>query len=142
MMAEKHCAKWTRLWIFAFLWSLCCCGEQPVKTLSLAQAKRLVYEGLPAKVRQLPGLSLVPGGTKHEGRCVTFDILWSNPGPGSVHVDFYTVDLQTATLWSGPLPAELEAGPAVMKMQRSLRKRLGIPEQLSPRAVEESPCWK
>ena len=115
-------------------------GGEP-KTLSIADAKRLVYEALPDQTRSLPGLSLEPGKVESDGRCVTFDVLWSNPGPGSVHVNFYTVDLQNATLWRGVMP-KLVVGPRVARLQRDLRKGLGIGDRISPRAIQQSPCWK
>ena len=117
-------------------------GKERSKTLSITDAAGLVREALPTETKRLPGLSLVPGEFKHLGRCVTFDVLWSNPDPGSLHVDFYTVDLQNAVIWSGPLPAELVFGPELARMQRDLRRKLGMPLSISTRAIRASPCWR
>lgn len=63
----------------------------------------LVFFALPPATKRLPGLGLEP--SKDAPRdSLTFDILWSNPGPGSVHVDFYALDLRTAEIWSGGNP--------------------------------------
>jgi len=114
-----------------------------VKALSVADARTLAYDALPVETKRLPGLALAAGKTESSGRCVTFDVLWTNPGPGSAHIIFYTIDLQTAAIWSGPRPpATLETGQAVLRRQRVLRKKLGLTARMSESETENSPCWR
>jgi hypothetical protein len=70
-----------------------------------------------------------------------FDLIWANPGPGSVHIEFYTVDLQTGALWSGVDPT-LVATPGLARLQRKLRKRLGIMTIDYERAIKAHVCSK
>ena len=84
--------------------------------LSVSEARELVYSSLRSATKRLPGLSLEPSKDA-PGDCLTFDVLWANPGPGSVHVDFYTVDLRTGNIWSGPNP------PCEKVTSQSLRAR-------------------
>lgn len=113
------------------------------KVLSIADAKALVYSALPDDTKKLPGLSLEPGEPESGGRCVTVDVLWTNPAPGSAHINFYTVDLWNGAVWSGPRPpAKVERGPKVAGEQRRLRRKLSLTGRTSERETEQSPCWR
>lgn len=113
------------------------------KALSISDAKALVYRALPSDTKKLPGLSLELGKPENGGRCVTFDVLWTNPAPGSAHVDFYTVDLWNAAIWSGPRPPSRVVTKAqVVQEQRRLRHKLGLAGRTSQREAEQSPCWR
>lgn len=117
--------------------------EASPKALSVADGKALVYEALPSDTRRLPGLALEPGELESGGRCITFDVLWTNPAPGSAHVNFYTVDLWNAAVWSGPRPpVKLETGLRVLQEQRRLRRKLGLTGRTSQLEAERSPCWR
>jgi hypothetical protein len=97
----------------------------------------LVYEALSKETRQLPGLDLAADKIK-DRRCLTFEVLWANPGPGSVHVDFYTVDLKTVALWRGVICRPVK-DPKVERLRRELRRRLGLGSDVSDRDGS-SPC--
>lgn len=118
-------------------------SQERRSTLSVNDAQTLVYDALPTKTKRLPGLTLAAGTIESGGRCVTFDVLWRNPGPGSTHVNFYTVDLQTAAIWSGPRPpARLESGPRVARRQHILRQKIGLGGKMAQLDVDRSPCWR
>jgi hypothetical protein len=121
--------------------TLCCClsaAAQRNTYITVAEARSLVYDALSKRTKQLPGLSIV-ANKEAKGRCLTFDVLWANPGPGSAHVDFYTVDLQTGAIWSGILCDPVVAR-RVARMQRELRKHAGITEAAFREAVERNVC--
>lgn len=104
-------------------------ASQTSSKLTIKEAQELVYFALPPATKRLPGLGLEP--SKDATRdCLTFDILWSNPGPGSAHVMFYTVDLRTGELWSG-IPGVYThiVTDSIIRRQRDIRKRLGVTEQ-------------
>src|ERR1035437_1579089 len=92
------------------------------KKLTIKDAEPLVLSALSRKVKRLPGLSLDPAAPR--GRYVLFDVLWDNP-EGSVHVESYTVDLQTGELWRG-IVCERVVNRSVVGLQAKLRRRLGI----------------
>jgi hypothetical protein len=115
-------------------------ADREPKTLQVKEARRLVYESLSEETKRLPGVGLDPGRVEN-GRCMTFDVLWANPGIGSAHVAFYTVDLRTGALWTGVTGVlKLVSIPAVTRLQRDLRKSVGISETEYRKAVEKHPC--
>ena len=103
------------------------------RRLTIKEAEQLARAALSQDAKRLPGLSLEPD--RNPRRCVTFDVLWSNPGPGSAHSQFLTVDLQTAEVWS-PILWKRVSTPALRTAQRSLRTRLHISDSEVTRAVE------
>jgi len=114
-----------------------CGGPKLIRT---SDATHLVREALPQQAKRLPGLSIASGPLER-GRCITFEVLWDNPGIGSAHVNFYTVDLRTAVLWSGVVGTlRLVVTPAVTRMQRDLRRSLGISDKEYRQSVQEMPC--
>ena len=93
------------------------------RDMSVKEARQLVYLVLPNDTRQLPGLTLL---TQRKPRgCITFDVLWSNPSTGSVHVDFYCVNARTAEVWR-PTACEQVTSQSLEKAQGSIRRRLGL----------------
>jgi hypothetical protein len=120
--------------------SLCSCVAEPrPRVLTVEDARGLVMAGLPKQTRRLPGLYFEGGKVIEKARCAPFNVLWANRGPGSVHVDLYTVDLQTGALWRG-VPIVPVTTPGVVRTQRSLRKRLGITEREYQEAIEGDVC--
>ena len=121
---------------------LCCSlvlAEQKPRMLEARDARRLVWEALPQQAKRLPGIDIVPGHRSGPEPRLTFDVVWANPGPGSFHVDFYTVDLRTGALWRGVL-CEPVATPRVARIQQELRKRLGITESEYRKALDRNLC--
>lgn len=109
----------------AFLLLICAIrpGSAETKAISTKQARELAYLALPQKTKKLPGLTLL---ADHAPRgCVTFDVLWSNPGAGSVHVMFYCVNLHTAEVWDED--CQVITSEVLRHAQEKLRKRLGLP---------------
>jgi hypothetical protein len=93
------------------------------RALTVREAEQLARAALRPETKRSTGLSLE--ADRNPRRCVTFDVLWSNPGPGSVHSQFLTVDLQTAEVWSPTVWRRITT-PALHTAQRSLRTRLHI----------------
>ena|ERR1035438_8643201 len=128
------------LCVAMFLHSLPIGAAPQSKALQVPAARSLVFAALSKETKKLPGLGVVAGNIEN-GRCLTFDVLWSNPGIGSAHVDFYTVDLKTGTLWRGVTGVlELVSSPAVIRLQRDIRKSAGVGDAESREAVEKHPC--
>jgi len=110
------------------------------KVLQVPAARRLVFAALSKQTKRLPGLGVVPGPIE-KGRCVTFDVLWANPGVGSAHVAFYTVDLRTGAVWTGVTGVlSLVSSPPLTHLQRDFWKSAGISELEYREAVEKHPC--
>ena len=103
------------------------------KELTIKDAEPLVLAALSRKVKRLPGLSLDPAAPR--GRYVLFDVLWDNP-EGSVHVESYTVDLQSGELWRG-IVCERVVNRSVGSLQAKLRSRLGITQAEVKAAIRD-----
>lgn len=126
--------------VFVFLPRLCPPANADPALMPLAEAKRLVYAALTKETRSLPGLSADLGNPKNgDGRCVTFDIIWANPEPGSVHVDFYTIDRRTGEVWR-TMVCERVSNKTLQVQQRDVRRRLGVTEKERREAAEMPSC--
>lgn len=130
-----------RLFLFAVLPHLIASAADPKsRTLQIPDSRRLVYASLSDSTKRLPGLDVVPGRIDN-GRCVTFDVLWNNPGVGSAHVAFYTVDIKTAAVWTGVTGVlSSVSNPRVARLQMDFRRRLKISDRDYRSAVEKHPC--
>jgi hypothetical protein len=102
------------------------------RNLTINEAERLARAALTPEAKRLPGLTLESNPKR---RCVTFDVLWANPGPGSAHSQFFTVDLQTAEVWSPTVWRRITT-PTLRRVQRAVRMRLHISDAEVKRAVE------
>ena len=109
--------------------------------LTINEARRVVNEALPKETKRLPGLTLwlSEKDQAKPARCFTFDVLWSNPGPGSVHVGFWTVDRRTGEVWT-PIQCERITTASLGKLQQSIRRRLGVTKGEWQEALKHSPC--
>jgi len=110
------------------------------KLLDVSQTRTLVIAALPETVKRLPGLDVAPGPVEKD-RCVTLEVLWANPGVGSAHVDFYTVDLHTGAIWRGVTGLlSLISSPSLRTTQRKLWKVTGACEADYQDAVKKHQC--
>ncbi len=112
------------------------------RQLTKKEAERLARAALTDETKRLPGLSLVPP-QKVPHRTITFEVLWANPNPPSVHVQFLVIDLDTAEVWE-PMLCKPVVTPTLEIAQRALRNRLKISAQEVKRArdlAEQSGCF-
>jgi hypothetical protein len=112
------------------------------RSLTINEAEHLPRAALSAETQRLPGLSL-ESPQKPGRKAVTFDVLWANPGPGSVHVQFLVVDLETAEVWELMLCKHVVTH-SLQTAQRALRNRLSISPSEIKRAralAEQSGCF-
>lgn len=109
--------------------------------LTVQEARDLVHEALSKQTKRLPGLTLWLSAEEEAkpSRCLTFDVLWSNPGPGSVHVGFWSVDRRTGEVWM-PLVCRHVTNASLRKLQQAIRKRLGVTETEYNQALKHGPC--
>lgn len=118
-------------------------GRTGSSLLTIVEARRIVNEALPKETKRLPGLTLwlSKEDQAHPPRCLTFDILWSNPGPGSVHVGFWSVDRRSGEVWM-PLECRRVTNSALTKLQQEIRKRLGVSNEEWHEALKHNPCCR
>ena len=116
-------------------------GSEKSGTVTVQEARLLVRAALSAQTKQLPGLTLwiSPEDEAKPPKCLTFDVLWSNPGPGSVHVGFWSVDMRTGEVWE-PVLCKRVTNASLKRLQQSFRKRHGVTEAEYRDALTRGPC--
>jgi hypothetical protein len=108
--------------------------------LTLDEARTLAYEALSKETKRLPGLTFFTNEDKNlNTRCIDFDILWANPGLGSVHVEFLDVDLLSGEVW-GPMMCDHKVNEPLKKLQKSIRVKHGITTEALEEALRQNPC--
>ena len=137
-VSRFHVFDWLVCVLLAILTGSAAAGQRQLK---VEEVEHLARAALSAETKRLPGLSL-ERQKQLPRRAVIFDVLWSNPGPGSVHVQFLLVDLDTAEVWE-PTVCRRVITSSLLAEQRLLRKRLKISISEVKRArtlAEQSGC--
>ena len=104
------------------------------RRLTIQEAEELARTALSIEAKRLPGVSLEPSKNPH--RHVTFDVLWANPGSGSVHSQFLTVDLETGEVWA-PISCIRITTAELRTAQVSIRKRLHISDHDVKKVIQD-----
>lgn len=107
--------------------------------LTDSDVKALAFAALPSQTAKLPGLTLEVGKRKASSKCTVVDVLWNNPGQGSPHVLFYSVDLRTGDVWM-PMSCERASNSRLQKLQLAVRKRLHVTEDEYNESINRAPC--
>jgi hypothetical protein len=132
---------WNVFLLIVFLCGSGLCTDKPTR-LTTKEAQMLVRASLSGETRRLPGLELVPTpDSKSDECCVTFDVLWRNPDPGSAHVQFVAVDLNSGDVWN-PMLCERVRGREIQSLQVKLRRQHRIPDTTIKHARSTTQCCK
>jgi hypothetical protein len=97
------------------------------RTISLGEGRELVYALLKPSgwTTQTCDVEKLPD--KYFPQLFSFEVRWSNP-MGSPHIGAWAVDPKTADLWDANVCVEYRP-PGVARLQRMLRKRIGLAEK-------------
>ena len=98
------------------------------RKLTVDEARELASQALDQRQSKLPGLTFEPYDDKNFPDYLSFEVLWDNPVPdGSTVVVDLSVDPQTGDVFKrGGCSA---SSPALTKLQKAMRKRIGLSEQ-------------
>lgn len=98
------------------------------RKLTVDEARELASQALEPRQARLPGLTFQPYDDKNYPDFLSFEVLWDNPVPdGSIVVVDLSVDPQTGDVFKrGGCSA---TSPALTKLQKTMRKRIGLSEQ-------------
>jgi hypothetical protein len=109
--------------------------------ITMSEAREIAFEALTAAEKKLPSIGLeVETKNPETATCVVFEAIFDNPG-GSVHVDFFTVDMRTGEVWGGPNPpCERVSSRSLAALQSEIRARHHIPEEDARRSRRDKPC--
>ena len=98
------------------------------RKVSVVQARRLVLAGLPMSQRSLPGLGADQYDDPNAMRFLFFIVTWAAHEGQSVVVGNYAVDPYTGDVWSATESCDEVQTRKLEKLQRHLRKGLGLTE--------------
>jgi len=124
--------------------SICCLGAQDDRSKQRAvtpkDAQRLAYEVFKAwGSTKLPKFGLEVSPKSMYKGFYTIEATWENPSPGSGIVGHVVVDQRTGDVWD-PFTCEPYSYPALERLQRQIRKRLGLTENEYLRLKKSPPC--
>ena len=97
------------------------------RNLTIEEADKLVRTFLESQgtTLKLPGFSMDPSMSGDLPDFCDFEALWNNPGPGSVVVGHYSVDLRTGDVWYSVMCQELKSRRLAV-VQRAVRSRIAL----------------
>jgi hypothetical protein len=114
--------------VVCVLLGACSLASAEPRKLTVDEARELASTALEPRQAKLPGLTFQPYDDKSYPDFISFEILWDNPVPdGSIVVVDLSVDPQTGDVFKrGGCVA---TSPALVKLQKTMRKRIGLSEQ-------------
>lgn len=98
------------------------------RKVTVDEARELASLALTPEEARRPGLTFEPYMDKNYPDFISFEVLWDNPVPdGPLVVDDLSVDPQTGDVWRRAGCSVKSA--ALVKMQKTLRKKMGLVEK-------------
>jgi len=98
------------------------------RKLTVDEARELASQALEPRQAKLPGLTFQPYDDKSFPDYFSFEVLWDNPVPdGPTVVIDLSVDPQTGDVFKRG--GCIASSPALIKLQKTMRKRIGLSEQ-------------
>jgi hypothetical protein len=111
----------------------------PAVSITLKEARQLIYLALPKETLKLPHLSVDSYESRYIKDFFFFEVTWENPQPGSVVIGHYAVDRETAEVWNS-ISCKRISTSSLRERQSSIRKRLGLSGEEYHRLLLRSPC--
>ncbi len=100
-------------------------ANQPL-TVSMEEAKELVFKALPLKMRRLPKFSLDGGLDSDHPGFYFIAAMWEGFPNGSAVIGHYAVDASTGDVFSATVSCDEMSNHAIRKLQAKIRKRIGL----------------
>ena len=109
------------------------------RKLSMNEARQLARMALTEQARKLPGLDLEGHGSPNFPNFYFFIVTWGPPrSDQGGTVEQLAVDATTGDVWSGVVCREGRS-PRLIKLQKSVRKRIGLSERSYRRLRRKGP---
>lgn len=100
--------------------------KQDSQLVTDKEARKLVLAAMPASVKRLPKFGLEGGLDSRDPRFYLFTAYWEGAPNGSMVIGNYAVDTSTADVWNAPAACQEMSTPALRKLQKEVRSRLGL----------------
>lgn len=114
-------------------------AERERESLSSQEAAQLVVSALPEKTAAAPGLEIQQMSDPYFPEFYFFEVLWKNPGPGSVVAGHFAVHRRSGEVWD-PLLCRRIVSSSLEQMQQRIRKRIGLSRQEYAELRRQAPC--
>jgi len=125
-----------------FVMTLCVAavaGQQDSRLVADDEARKLVMAALPSSTKHLPKFGLEGGLDSHDPRFYVFMAYWAGAPNGSMVIGHYAVDTSTADVWDAVMACQELSTPALRKLPKGVRLRLGLSEAQYRRVKRRCP---
>ena len=100
--------------------------QKELRDITPDEARQLVLAALPSRAKRLPKFELEGGLGSHDPRFYFFEAYWAGAPNGSMVIGNYAVDASTADVWNAPAACDELSTPALRKLQKQVRSRIGL----------------
>jgi hypothetical protein len=102
--------------------------KQGSRLVTADEARNLVMAAISSSAKRLPKFGLEGGLDSHDQRFYVFMAYWAGAPNGSMVIGHYAVDTSTADVWNAVMACQELSNPALRKLQKQVRSRLGLSE--------------
>jgi hypothetical protein len=102
------------------------CSANRHRSVSVEEAKNLVFEALPKKARHLPSLSLEGGLDPAYPGFYVISVMWAGAPNGSCVYGNYAVDSSTGDVFDAVSECAEISTPSLRKLQAKIRSLIGL----------------
>jgi hypothetical protein len=100
--------------------------QKEFRDITPDEARQLVLAALPSRTKRLPKFGLEGGLDSHDPRFYFFEAYWAGAPNGSMVIGNYAVDASTVDVWNAPAACDELSTPALRKLQKQVRSRIGL----------------
>ena len=100
--------------------------QQDSRLVTDDEARKLVMAAMPSSAKHLPKFGLEGGLDSHDPRFYVFMAYWAGAPNGSMVIGNYAVDTLTADVWDAVMACQELSTPALRKLQKEVRSRVGL----------------
>jgi hypothetical protein len=109
------------------------------RTVSKDEADALVRAALPAKLKRLPNFGMEISQDPHFARFYFASVYWEGEPNGSVMVGSYDIDQETGDVWDAVTSCDEMNTRALRKLQKMIRKEIGLSDSEYKRVKSKGP---
>jgi len=109
------------------------------RTVTKDEAEALVRAALPAKLKRLPKFGMEISQDGGHPRFYFAYVYWTGEPQGSMTVGSFDVDTETGDVWDAVTSCDEMHTQAIRKLQKTIRKEIGLSESEYKRVKSKGP---
>jgi hypothetical protein len=109
------------------------------RTVTKDEAEALVRAALPAKLKRLPQFGMEISQDQNNPRFYYAYAYWAGEPHGSVTVGNFAVDTETGDVWSAVISCDEMGTHALRKLQKMIRRNIGLSDLEYKRNKDKGP---